>query len=86
MSGIRELLRVSGLADPVYWAGHYLSLQTMLLLLEALMLVIVYWGDTLLKQTNPLLMFLGFVMYGNGTSIHAIFLSCFLISSEFPIA
>lgn len=81
---MRELLHVSGLVDNVYWAGQYLGFQTMLVFMESFMLVVVYWGESLLTRTNPFLVYQAFLVYGNGAAIHGIFLSCFLSSSKLP--
>lgn len=80
---MRQLLRLSGLADPIYWLGYYFSLQTLLVLLEAFMLVILYWENPFLARTNPLLVYILLIFYGNGAAVHGIFLSCFLSSSEY---
>lgn len=82
-SGMRELQRISGVYDAVYWGSHFLSAQSFLLPLEAVMELLLYrvanrHGHTFLLMTNPLLVYVILVFYGSAAIMHAFFLSVFV--------
>ncbi|XP_064474682.1 phospholipid-transporting ATPase ABCA3-like isoform X2 [Ornithodoros turicata] len=84
-SGQREMQRLNGVNDLVYWFSHFVSAQSFLLPLEALMEVFLYKvtnskGQSFLVKADPVLVYLVLVLYGSAAIMHAFFISVFVNS------
>ncbi|KAK8768076.1 hypothetical protein V5799_005143 [Amblyomma americanum] len=86
-TGMKEMLRVTGLGDWIYWASHYLSGFFMHLIIVTLMMLFVCVkrneeGRAFIQFSDPLLLFWILMCFCSNCQMHAILLSMFFGSLE----
>ncbi|KAH6923180.1 hypothetical protein HPB50_024603 [Hyalomma asiaticum] len=91
VTGMKEMLRVMGLSDWVYWVSHYLSGFFMHLITVTLMMLFVSVkrndeGRAFIQQSDPFLLFTILMCFCSNCQMHAILLSQFFGSSQYAIA
>ncbi|KAL1438579.1 hypothetical protein MTO96_047937 [Rhipicephalus appendiculatus] len=86
-SGIRELLRISGTSELVYWGGHFLSSSFVALLLSCVCMLFLYvfGSDPVINYSDPLLVFVVLINFNSLAILHAMFISVLLTSSRLSI-
>ncbi|XP_075524840.1 phospholipid-transporting ATPase ABCA3-like [Dermacentor variabilis] len=90
-SGMKEMLRLMGLSDWVYWLSHYLSGFFMHLITVTLMMLFVSIkrneeGRAFIQFSDPMLLFTILMCFCSNCQMHAILLSMFFSSSPYAVA
>ncbi|XP_054925117.1 phospholipid-transporting ATPase ABCA3-like isoform X2 [Dermacentor andersoni] len=90
-SGMKEMLRLMGLSDWVYWLSHYLSGFFMHLITVTLMMLFVSvnrneQGRAFIQFSDPMLLFTILMCFCSNCQMHAILLSMFFSSSQYAVA
>ncbi|XP_077486804.1 phospholipid-transporting ATPase ABCA3-like [Amblyomma americanum] len=90
-TGMKEMLRVTGLGDWIYWASHYLSGFFMHLIIVTLMMLFVCVkrneeGRAFIQFSDPLLLFWILMCFCSNCQMHAILLSMFFGSPQYAVA
>ncbi|XP_065303387.2 phospholipid-transporting ATPase ABCA3-like isoform X2 [Dermacentor albipictus] len=90
-TGLREMLRVVGLGDWVYWLSHYLSGFFMHIIIVTLMMLFVSVkrneeGRAFIQFSDPLLLFTILMCFCSSCLMHAILLSVFFASPQSAVA
>ncbi|XP_075526374.1 ATP-binding cassette sub-family A member 17-like [Dermacentor variabilis] len=90
-SGMKEMLRVMGLSDWVYWVSHYLSGFFMHLITVTLMMLFVSVkrneeDRSFIQFSDPFLLFTILMCFCSNCQMHAILISMFFASSQYAIA
>ncbi|XP_065306442.2 phospholipid-transporting ATPase ABCA3-like isoform X1 [Dermacentor albipictus] len=90
-SGMKEMLRLMGLSDWVYWLSHYLSGFFMHLITATLMMLFVsvkrnHEGRAFIQFSDPMLLFTILMCFCSNCQMHAILLSMFFSSSQYAVA
>ncbi|XP_065281110.2 phospholipid-transporting ATPase ABCA3-like isoform X2 [Dermacentor albipictus] len=90
-TGMKEMLRVMGLSDWVYWVSHYLSGFFMHLITVTLMMLFVSVkrneeDRSFIQFSDPLLLFTILMCFCSNCQMHAILISMFFTSSQYAIA
>lgn len=86
-SGMKEMLRIVGLSDWVYWASHYLSAFFMHLITVTLMLLFLCIkhndkGRSFIQSSDPFLVFAILMCFCSSCLLHAALLSLFFANRE----
>ncbi|XP_064477189.1 phospholipid-transporting ATPase ABCA1-like [Ornithodoros turicata] len=86
-SGMRELLRIAGTNELVYWGSHFLSscMSMTLMVCVAMLFLFLLGPDPVVSYSDPALIFIVLLMFSNVTVLHAMFLSVLLTSSRLSI-
>ncbi|KAM7286792.1 retinal-specific phospholipid-transporting ATPase ABCA4-like [Ixodes scapularis] len=90
-SGMREMLRIVGLSDWVYWASHYLSAFFMHLITVTLMLLFLCIkhndkGRSFIQSSDPFLVFAILMCFCSSCLLHAALLSLFFANPASAVA
>ncbi|XP_077497521.1 phospholipid-transporting ATPase ABCA3-like [Amblyomma americanum] len=90
-TGMKEMLRVMGLNDWVYWISHYVSGFFMHLITVTLMMLFVSVkrneeGRAFIQFSDPSLLFVILMEFCSSCLMHAIFLSLFFASPHTAVA
>ncbi|KAL1418647.1 hypothetical protein MTO96_025828, partial [Rhipicephalus appendiculatus] len=90
-TGMKEMLRLVGLSDWVYWVSHYLSGFFMHTIIVTLMMLFVSVkrnaeGRAFIQFSNPFLLFTILMCFCSNCQMHAILLSMFFGSPQYAIA
>ncbi|KAH6921804.1 hypothetical protein HPB50_005003 [Hyalomma asiaticum] len=90
-TGLKEMLRVVGLSDWVYWMSHYLSGFFMHLITVTLMMLFVSVkrndeGRAFIQFSDPSLLFTILMCFCSSCLMHAILLSVFFASPQSAVA
>ncbi|KAH9371308.1 hypothetical protein HPB48_018282 [Haemaphysalis longicornis] len=85
---MKEMLRVIGLNDWVYWIGHYLSEYYMHVVISTLMMLFVSVkrnreGRPFIYYSDPFLLFWILMHFSHSCLMHAILVSLFFSSRKF---
>ncbi|KAH7976220.1 hypothetical protein HPB52_010100 [Rhipicephalus sanguineus] len=91
IAGMKEMLRVIGLSDWVYWVSHYLSgffMHTITVTLMMLFLCVKRneEGRAFIQYSDPFLLFTILMCFCSNCQMHAILLSMFFGSPQYAIA
>lgn len=86
-SGMKEMLRIVGLNDWVYWVSHYLSAFFMHLITVTLMMLFLCAkhnseGRAFIQYSDPLLLFCILMWFCSSCMLHAMLLSLFFANGE----
>ncbi|XP_075741577.1 phospholipid-transporting ATPase ABCA3-like [Rhipicephalus microplus] len=86
-TGVKEMLRLVGVNDWVYWASHYLSSFFMHLIIVTLMLLIMCvkrneQGRAFIQLSDPLLLFVILLFFCSQCQVHGMFLSLFFTNQH----
>ncbi|KAK8762451.1 hypothetical protein V5799_026287 [Amblyomma americanum] len=86
-TGIKEMLRVAGVNDWVYWVSHYLSAFFMHLIIVTLMLLFLCVkrneeGRAFVQFSDPALLFVILMFFCSQCMVHAMCLSLFFANLE----
>ncbi|EEC02974.1 ABC transporter, putative, partial [Ixodes scapularis] len=87
-SGMKEMLRIIGVSDWVYWASHYLSAFFMHLITVTLMMIFLCIkrndeGRSFIQRSDPFLVFCVLLNFCSSCMLHAALLSLFFANREF---
>ncbi|XP_065309368.2 phospholipid-transporting ATPase ABCA3-like isoform X2 [Dermacentor albipictus] len=90
-TGVKEMLRVVGVNDWVYWASHYLSSFFMHLIVVTLMLLFMcvkrnHEGRAFIQFSDPLLLFVILMFFCSQCQVHGMFLSLFFANPQSAVA
>ncbi|XP_037529093.2 phospholipid-transporting ATPase ABCA3-like [Rhipicephalus sanguineus] len=90
-SGMKEMHRLMGLSDWVYWVSHYLSGFFMHLITVTLMMLFISVkrndeGRAFIQFSDPSLLFTILLCFCSNCQMHAIFLSMFFGSAQYAVA
>ncbi|KAL1420360.1 hypothetical protein MTO96_024195 [Rhipicephalus appendiculatus] len=90
-TGLREMLRVVGLSDWVYWLSHYLSSFFMHIITVTLMMLFVTVkrndeGRAFVQFSDPSLLFAILMCFCSSCLMHAMLLSVFFASPQSAVA
>lgn len=90
-SGMKEMLRIVGLSDWVYWASHYLSAFFMHLITVTLMLLFLCIkhndkGRSFIQSSDPFLVFGILMCFCSSCLLHAALLSLFFANPASAVA
>ncbi|KAH7975014.1 hypothetical protein HPB49_022788 [Dermacentor silvarum] len=90
-SGMKEMLRLMGLSDWVYWVSHYLSGFFMHLITVTLMILFTSVkrndeGRAFIQFSDPSLLFTILLCFCSNCQMHAILISMFFGSSQYAVA
>ncbi|KAH8032394.1 hypothetical protein HPB51_024523 [Rhipicephalus microplus] len=91
LAGMKEMHRLMGLSDWVYWLSHYLSGFFMHLITVTLMMLFVSVkrnneGRAFIQFSDPMLLFTILLGFCSNCQMHAIFLSMFFGSAQYAVA
>ncbi|KAK8762441.1 hypothetical protein V5799_026290 [Amblyomma americanum] len=90
-TGIKEMLRVAGVNDWVYWVSHYLSAFFMHLIIVTLMLLFLCVkrneeGRAFVQFSDPALLFVILMFFCSQCMVHAMCLSLFFANPHSAVA
>ncbi|KAL1427721.1 hypothetical protein MTO96_017157 [Rhipicephalus appendiculatus] len=90
-TGVKEMLRLVGVNDWVYWASHYLSSFFMHLIIVTLMLLFMCvkrneQGRAFIQLSDPLLLFVILMFFCSQCLVHGMFLSLFFANPHSAVA
>ncbi|XP_040357872.1 phospholipid-transporting ATPase ABCA3-like [Ixodes scapularis] len=90
-SGMKEMLRIIGVSDWVYWASHYLSAFFMHLITVTLMMIFLCIkrndeGRSFIQRSDPFLVFCVLMNFCSSCMLHAALLSLFFANPSSAVA
>ncbi|XP_064476871.1 retinal-specific phospholipid-transporting ATPase ABCA4-like [Ornithodoros turicata] len=90
-TGMKEMLRLIGLSDRIYWISHFLSAFYVLLIIVTLMMLFLTVkknaeGRRLIQYSDPLLLFYVLLSFCSSCLLHAMLLSVFFYSPASAVA
>ncbi|XP_049270032.1 phospholipid-transporting ATPase ABCA3-like [Rhipicephalus sanguineus] len=91
VTGMKEMLRLVGVGDWVYWISHYLSAAFMHVIIATLMMLFVCVkrneeGRSFIQYSDPMLVFCILLCFGSSCTMHATLLSMFFSSPHSAVA
>lgn len=91
VTGMKEMLRLVGIGDWVYWTSHYLSAAFVHVIIATLMMLFVCVkrneeGRSFIQYSDPMLVFFILLCFGSSCTMHATLLSMFFNSPHSAVA
>ncbi|XP_075538378.1 phospholipid-transporting ATPase ABCA3-like isoform X4 [Dermacentor variabilis] len=91
VTGMKEMLRLVGIGDWVYWSSHYLSAAFFHVIIATLMMLFVCVkrneeGRSFIQYSDPMIVFFILLCFGSSCTMHATLLSMFFKSPHSAVA
>ncbi|XP_064476304.1 uncharacterized protein LOC135390539 [Ornithodoros turicata] len=90
-TGMKEMMRICGLSDWIYWISHFLGAFFILLIIVTMMMIFLTIlrnkeGRTFIQYSDPLLLFYVLMAFSSSALLQAMFLSIFFSSPASAVA